>query len=74
MASELDMGSPDFEARFSALLGAKREQAAERAMADQALREFEIQAGLVTPETARVGEQAKELGPAVAKEVAGQGG
>lgn len=53
----------------------QREQAMERAMADQALREFEIHSGLVTPETAKLGEEAKELGPAVAaKEVAGPGG
>jgi phage shock protein A len=42
----------------------KREQAMEQALADQALKEFEIQAGLVTPETAGVTSAAKELGPA----------
>jgi phage shock protein A len=42
----------------------KREQAMEQALADQALKEFEIQAGLVTPETAGVTSTAKELGPA----------
>jgi phage shock protein A len=42
----------------------KREQAMESAMADQALREFEVQMGLVTPETAGVAETTKELGPA----------
>jgi phage shock protein A len=41
----------------------KREQEMEKALADQALREFEAQAGLVTPETAKVTEAAKELGP-----------
>jgi phage shock protein A len=41
----------------------KHEQQMEKALADQALREFEAQAGLVTPETAKVGEAAKELGP-----------
>ncbi len=41
----------------------KREQEMEKAIADQALREFEAQAGLVTPETASVAEAAKELGP-----------
>ena len=41
-------------------------------VADQALREFEIQAGLVTPETAPVAEAAKELGPA-AKTTQSQG-
>lgn len=42
----------------------QREQAMEKAMADQALKDFEVQMGLVTPETAKVGETAKELGPA----------
>jgi hypothetical protein len=41
----------------------KREQEMDKALADQALRDFEVQAGLVTPETAKVGEVAKELGP-----------
>jgi phage shock protein A len=51
----------------------KHEQAMEKTLADQALREFEVQMGLVTPETAKVGEAAKELGPAApAKEVARQ--
>jgi phage shock protein A len=44
----------------------RREQAMEKAMADQALRDFEVQMGLVTPETANVPQAAKELGPAVA--------
>lgn len=42
----------------------KREQAMEKSMADQALRDFEVQLGLVTPATAGVKEEAKELGPA----------
>jgi phage shock protein A len=42
----------------------KHEQAMESAMADQALKDYEIQAGLVTPETAGVTNTAKELGPA----------
>jgi phage shock protein A len=41
----------------------KREQEMEKTLADQALRDFEAQAGLVTPETAQVSEAAKELGP-----------
>jgi phage shock protein A len=41
----------------------KREQEMEKALADQALRDFEAQAGLVTPETAKVAEANKELGP-----------
>jgi phage shock protein A len=42
----------------------QHEQAAEQALADQALRQFEVDMGLVTPETAKVQETAKELGPA----------
>lgn len=42
----------------------RREQAMEKAMADQALRDFEVQMGLVTPETAKVSQTSKELGPA----------
>jgi phage shock protein A len=46
----------------------QREQAAEKVMADQALRQFEVDMGLVTPETAGVKEDQKELGPAVSKQ------
>ncbi len=46
------------------LVDIQREQAVEKSMADQALREFEVQMGLVTPETANVQEATKELGPA----------
>jgi phage shock protein A len=42
----------------------QHEQAMEKAMGDQALREFEIQQGLVTPQTAPPAETAKDLGPA----------
>ncbi len=42
----------------------KREQAVEKVLADQALRQFEMDLGLVTPETAGVKEDQKELGPA----------
>lgn len=45
----------------------KQEQAMEKAMADQALREFEIGSGLITPETATVEKAAKQLGPAVSQ-------
>jgi phage shock protein A len=49
----------------------KREQAMEKALGEQALRDFEIQQGLVTPETAKISETEKELGPAQkAREVA----
>jgi phage shock protein A len=42
----------------------KHEQAMEKSLAEQALKDFEVQMGLVTPETAKVAEAAKELGPA----------
>ncbi len=42
----------------------KHEQAAEKVMGEQALRQFEIQMGMVTPETAPAAETTKELGPA----------
>jgi phage shock protein A len=51
----------------------KQEQAMEKLQAEQALRDFEIQMGLVSPETAKVPEAAKELGPATpAKETTRQ--
>lgn len=42
----------------------KVEQDIQKGMAEQVLREYEAQLGLVTPETAKVGAAAKELGPA----------
>jgi phage shock protein A len=42
----------------------QHEQAMEKAMGDQALKDFEVQMGMVTPETAGVTDAAKELGPA----------
>lgn len=42
----------------------QREQAMESALAEQALRDFEVEMGMVTPETAAVEEAAKQLGPA----------
>ena len=42
----------------------QHEQAMEKAMGEQALKDFEVQMGLVTPETAKVTDAAKELGPA----------
>jgi phage shock protein A len=42
----------------------KREVAVEKAMADDALREFEVSQGMVTPETSKVPQSTKELGPA----------
>ncbi len=41
----------------------EREQAMETALADDALRDFEVEMGLVTPETTGVDESVKELGP-----------
>ncbi len=46
------------------LVDVQREQAAEKVLADQALRDFEVQQGLVTPATAALPEATKELGPA----------
>jgi phage shock protein A len=46
------------------LADVKHEQAMEKAMADQALRDFEVQTGMVTADTAGVAQAAKELGPA----------
>jgi phage shock protein A len=42
----------------------KAEQAMEKTLADQALREFEIQMGMVTPDTVPAREAQKEIGPA----------
>jgi phage shock protein A len=42
----------------------QREVAVEKAMADNALREFEISQGMVTPETSKTAQSTKELGPA----------
>ena len=41
-----------------------RSIAVEKAMADDALREFEVSQGLATPETTKVSQSTKELGPA----------
>ena len=49
----------------------KREEAVEKAMADNALREFEIEMGMVTPETAGVKADDKELGSDRLKQTAG---
>ncbi len=47
----------------------QHEQAMESALAAQALQEFEIQAGLRTPDTAPIVEIEKQLGPATLKQV-----
>lgn len=52
------------------LVDIKREQAAEKVMADQALRQFEVEMGLITPETAGVQHDQKELGPAIVTQAA----
>jgi hypothetical protein len=41
----------------------------EKVLADQALRDFEVQMGMVAPETQKVIEAAKDLGPAVKTKV-----
>ncbi|MFV2065743.1 MAG: PspA/IM30 family protein [Pirellulales bacterium] len=46
----------------------EREEAMERVMAEDALREFEMDMGLVTPETAQITETSKELGRQTTKE------
>ncbi len=46
----------------------EKEEMMEQAMADAALREFEIELGLVTPQTTEIAEESKELGPTVQKE------
>lgn len=46
----------------------EKEEAMERAMAEDALREFEVGLGLVTPETSEVAETTKELGRQKAEE------
>jgi phage shock protein A len=48
----------------------KREQAVEESMAADALREFEVELGLVTPETAGVKADDKELGSQTVKQAA----
>jgi phage shock protein A len=51
----------------------QHEQAMEKSLADQALKDFEVQMGLVTPETSKIADAAKELGPAAKTvETAGQ--
>ena len=47
----------------------QREQAVEQALADEALRDFEVQMGMVTPGTANVSGATKELGPATKAKV-----
>ncbi len=47
----------------------EREEAMESALAEDALRDFEIELGLVTPETAGVDEMQKELGPAETQKI-----
>ncbi len=45
------------------LVEVHREQAMEAALADQALREFEMEMGLITPETVGIQDSQKQLGP-----------
>jgi phage shock protein A len=52
----------------------EREEAVEKSMAEDALREFEMEMGLITPETAGVPQSTKELGPAAQRQVEQQQG
>ena len=49
----------------------EREEAMESALAEDALKAFEVELGLVTPETAGVEESTKQLGPATETEAEG---
>ena len=49
----------------------RAEQVVEKNMADQALREFELEMGMVTPETAGVKADDKELGSERTRQTAG---
>ena len=49
----------------------KQEEAVEKALADKALREFEIEMGMVTPETVGVSADDKELGTERARQTQG---
>ena len=48
----------------------EHEQSMEKVLADQALRDFEVQMGMVAPETQKVTEATKDLGPAAKTKVA----
>ena len=41
----------------------QHEQAMEKALGDQALKDFEVQMGMATPETTPVPEATKQIGP-----------
>ena len=45
------------------LVEIEKERAMESAMAENALKEFEVELGLVTPQTSSVAAESKELGP-----------
>jgi phage shock protein A len=49
----------------------QREQAMEKTLAEDALRQFEIDMGLVTPETAKIAAAPKQLGQTTTRETAG---
>lgn len=50
----------------------QREQAMESELAAQALRDFEVSAGLVTPETADIPDAPKQIGPEVVQQTAAE--
>jgi phage shock protein A len=49
------------------LAGIEAEERMQKAMAEDALAQFEVELGLRSPETTKIGESAKDLGPAVSK-------
>ena len=49
------------------LAGIEAEERMQKAMAEDALTQFEVELGLRSPETTKIGESAKDLGPAVSK-------
>jgi phage shock protein A len=49
------------------LAGIEAEERMQKSMAEDALSQFEVELGLRSPETTKIGESAKDLGPAVSK-------
>ena len=49
------------------LAGIEAEERMQKAMAEDALAQFEVELGLRSPETTKIGDAAKDLGPAVSK-------
>jgi hypothetical protein len=49
------------------LASIEAEERMQKSMAEDALSQFEVELGLRSPETTKIGESAKDLGPAVSK-------